>query len=47
MGVIESARHALFHHYRADENDQVTFCNPIVSTPNNQAMNEAIRSVAL
>ncbi|MBV5265615.1 Ni/Fe hydrogenase subunit alpha [Pinisolibacter aquiterrae] len=48
VGVIEAPRGTLFHHYRVDENDQVTFCNLIVSTTNNnQAMNEAIRSVAL
>ena len=47
VGVIEAPRGTLFHHYRVDENDQVTFCNLIVSTTNNnQAMNEAIRSVA-
>ncbi len=47
VGVIEAPRGTLFHHYRVDENDQVSFCNLIVSTTNNnQAMNEAIRSVA-
>jgi len=47
VGVIEAPRGTLFHHYRVDENDLVTFCNLIVSTTNNnQAMNEAIRSVA-
>lgn len=47
VGVVEAPRGTLFHHYRVDENDQVTFCNLIVSTTNNnQAMNEAIRSVA-
>ncbi|MGE5515067.1 MAG: Ni/Fe hydrogenase subunit alpha [Bacteroidota bacterium] len=47
VGVIEAPRGTLFHHYRVDENDQVTFCNLIVSTTNNnQAMNEAIRTVA-
>ena len=46
-GVIEAPRGTLFHHYRVDEDDLVTFCNLIVSTTNNnQAMNEAIRSVA-
>jgi NAD-reducing hydrogenase large subunit len=47
VGVIEAPRGTLFHHYRVNENDQVTFCNLIVSTTNNnQAMNEAIRAVA-
>jgi len=48
VGVIEAPRGTLFHHYRVNENDQVTYCNLIVSTTNNnQAMNEAIRTVAL
>ncbi|MBI5263624.1 MAG: Ni/Fe hydrogenase subunit alpha [Bradyrhizobium sp.] len=47
VGVIEAPRGTLFHHYRVDENDLVSYCNLIVSTTNNnQAMNEAIRSVA-
>lgn len=47
VGVIEAPRGTLFHHYRVNDDDQVTFCNLIVSTTNNnQAMNEAIRSVA-
>jgi NAD-reducing hydrogenase large subunit len=47
VGVIEAPRGTLFHHYKVDENDLVTYCNLIVSTTNNnQAMNEAIRSVA-
>ena len=47
VGVIEAPRGTLFHHYRVDENDLVSFCNLIVSTTNNnQAMNEAIRAVA-
>lgn len=47
VGVIEAPRGTLFHHYRVNEQDQVTFCNLIVSTTNNnQAMNEAVRSVA-
>lgn len=47
VGVIEAPRGTLFHHYRVGENDLVSFCNLIVSTTNNnQAMNEAIRSVA-
>ena len=47
VGVIEAPRGTLFHHYRVDENDLVTMANLIVSTTNNnQAMNEAVRSVA-
>lgn len=47
IGVIEAPRGTLFHHYKVDENDQVTFCNLIVSTTNNnEAMNRAIRKVA-
>jgi NAD-reducing hydrogenase large subunit len=47
VGVIEAPRGTLIHHYRVDENDQVTMANLIVSTThNNQAMNEAVRSVA-
>ena len=48
IGVIEAPRGTLFHHYHVNEDDLVTFCNLIVSTTNNnQAMNEAIRAVAL
>ena len=48
IGVIEAPRGTLFHHYRVDKDDLVTFCNLVVSTTNNnQAMNEAIRAVAL
>jgi NAD-reducing hydrogenase large subunit len=47
VGVIEAPRGTLIHHYRVDENDQVTRANLIVSTThNNQAMNESIRQVA-
>ena len=47
IGVIEAPRGTLFHHYRVDENDQVTFCNLIVSTTNNnEAMNRAVSQVA-
>jgi NAD-reducing hydrogenase large subunit len=48
VGVIEAPRGTLIHHYRVDENGLVSFCNLIVSTTNNnQAMNEAIRVVAM
>ena len=47
VGVIEAPRGTLIHHYEVNEDDLVTRCNLIVSTTNNnQAMNEAIRSVA-
>lgn len=47
VGVIEAPRGTLIHHYEVDDNDLVTMCNLIVSTThNNQAMNEAIRTVA-
>ncbi len=47
VGIIEAPRGTLIHHYRVGEDDLVTMCNLIVSTThNNQAMNEAVRSVA-
>jgi NAD-reducing hydrogenase large subunit len=47
VGIIEAPRGTLIHHYRVGDNDLVTMCNLIVSTThNNQAMNEAVRSVA-
>jgi len=47
VGVIEAPRGTLFHHYRVNEDDLVSYCNLIVSTTNNNdAMNEAIRVVA-
>ncbi len=48
VGVIEAPRGTLIHHYKVDDTDQIVRCNLIVATThNNQAMNEAIRSVAL
>ncbi len=48
VGIIEAPRGTLIHHYRVNEDDQVVMANLIVSTTsNNQAMNEAIRQVAL
>jgi NAD-reducing hydrogenase large subunit len=48
VGVIEAPRGTLIHHYRVDERDQVVRANLIVSTThNNEAMNRAIREVAL
>ena len=47
VGLIEAPRGTLFHHYKVDENDQVTMCNLIVSTThNNEAMNRGVRDVA-
>ena len=47
IGVIEAPRGTLIHHYEVGDNDLVSMCNLIVSTThNNQAMNEAVRSVA-
>lgn len=47
IGVIEAPRGTLFHHYKINENDQVTMANLIVSTTsNNTAMNEAVKQVA-
>lgn len=48
IGVIEAPRGNLIHHYRVDENDQVTYCNLIVSTThNNEGMNRAVKDVAV
>jgi len=48
VGVIEAPRGTLIHHYRVNEDDLVIRANLIVSTThNNQAMNEAIRKVAI
>ncbi len=47
VGLIEAPRGTLFHHYKVDENDQVTMANLIVSTTNNNTpMNRAVTSVA-
>ena len=48
VGIIEAPRGTLIHDYDVGDDDLVTRCNLIVSTThNNQAMNEAVRSVAL
>jgi len=45
--IIEAPRGTLFHHYKVDENDQVTMANLIVSTTsNNIPMNLAVQKVA-
>jgi NAD-reducing hydrogenase large subunit len=47
VGIIEAPRGTLIHDYDVGADDLVTRCNLIVSTThNNQAMNEAVRSVA-
>ena len=47
VGIIEAPRGTLIHDYTVGDDDLVTGCNLIVSTThNNQAMNEAVRSVA-
>jgi NAD-reducing hydrogenase large subunit len=47
VGIIEAPRGTLIHDYDVGEDDLVTRCNLIVSTThNNQAMNEAVRTVA-
>lgn len=47
VGIIEAPRGTLFHHYRVDENDQITMANLIVSTTsNNEPMNRAVAKVA-
>lgn len=47
VGIIEAPRGTLIHDYEVGDDDLVTRCNLIVSTThNNQAMNEAVRSVA-
>ena len=48
VGVIEAPRGTLIHHYQINEDEQIVHANLIVATThNNQAMNEAIRRVAL
>ncbi|MBN1448790.1 MAG: Ni/Fe hydrogenase subunit alpha [Bacteroidetes bacterium] len=48
IGLLEAPRGTLFHHYRVDENDQVTMANLIVSTTsNNEPMNRAVTKVAM
>jgi NAD-reducing hydrogenase large subunit len=47
VGIVEAPRGTLFHHYKVNENDQVTMCNLIVSTTsNNEPMNRAVAGVA-
>jgi len=47
IGLVEAPRGTLFHHYRINDDDQVTMANLIVSTTNNnEPMNRAVRWVA-
>lgn len=47
VAIIEAPRGTLTHHYRVNENDQVTMANLIVSTTcNNEPMNRAVRKIA-
>ena len=47
VAMIEAPRGTLTHHYRVDENDQVTMANLIVSTTcNNEAMNRSVQRIA-
>jgi NAD-reducing hydrogenase large subunit len=47
VGLIEAPRGTLFHHYKINENDQITMANLIVSTTNNnEPMNRAVNFVA-
>ncbi len=47
VAMLEAPRGTLTHHYRVDENDQVTMANLIVSTTcNNEAMNRAVAKIA-
>jgi len=46
VGVIEAPRGTLFHHYKINEDEQVTMANLIVSTTNNnEPMNRAVQKV--
>jgi NAD-reducing hydrogenase large subunit len=47
VGLIEAPRGTLFHHFRVNDRDEVTLCNLIVSTTNNnEPMNRAVARVA-
>jgi NAD-reducing hydrogenase large subunit len=47
VGLIEAPRGTLFHHYEVNDNDQITLCNLIVSTTNNnEPMNLAVNHTA-
>ena len=47
IGLLEAPRGTLFHHYRINDQDQITMANLIVATTNNnEPMNRAIEEVA-
>lgn len=47
IGIIEAPRGTLFHHYEVSDQDEITKCNLIVSTTNNNvAMNKSVNIVA-
>ncbi|MFP4466321.1 MAG: Ni/Fe hydrogenase subunit alpha [Candidatus Goldiibacteriota bacterium] len=47
VGILEAPRGTLFHEYEVNEDDQITMCNLIVSTTNNnQPMNESVNFIA-
>ncbi len=48
VGLVEAPRGTLFHHYRINDDDQITMANLIVSTTNNnEPMNRAVHWVAM
>ena len=47
VAMLEAPRGTLIHHYKVNEDDQVTMANLIVSTThNNEPMNQAVQKVA-
>jgi len=47
IGLLEAPRGTLFHHYKVNPQSQITMCNLIVSTTNNnEPMNQAIAKTA-
>ena len=47
VGLLEAPRGTLFHHYKVNEDKQITMANLIVSTTNNnEPMNRAVQKVA-
>ncbi len=47
VGLIEAPRGTLFHHYKINDDDQITMANLIVSTTNNnEPMNRSVNNVA-
>lgn len=47
VGLLEAPRGTLFHHYKINDNDEITMANLIVSTTNNnEPMNQSVNFVA-